>query len=67
MAADVIMVLNAETGHTSPRDKLPSIAVRKKSGTGSYFEVTDYISFVREVMKGMKTMGNWDSYLSYEK
>lgn len=42
-----MMVLNVETDHTSPGDKLHSIAVREKSGTGSYFEVTDYISFVR--------------------
>lgn len=62
-----LMVLNVETGHTSPSDYLHAVAVRNKAGTDSYFEATDYISYAKEVMKDMKTLGNWDSYLSYDK
>ena len=62
-----LMVLNAETGHTSPSDYLHSVAMRDKSGTGSYFEAADYIAYAKEVMNGMKTLGSWDIYLSYDK
>lgn len=62
-----LMVLNVETGHTSPKDYLHAVAVRDKAGTGSYFEKTDYLAYARAVMQDQKTMGNWDSYLSYDK
>lgn len=62
-----LMVLNVETGHTSPSDTLHAVAVRDKSGTDSYFDATNYMAFAKEVMNDMKTMGSWDSYLSYDK
>ena len=62
-----MMVLNVETGHTSPGDYLHSVAMRDKSGTGSYFEAADYIAYAKEVMSDMKTLGRWDLYLSYDK
>lgn len=62
-----MMVLNAETGHTSPGDYLHAVATRDKSGTGSYFEMADYISYAKEVMSDMKSIGNWKTYLSYDK
>ena len=62
-----LMVLNVETGHTSPTDTLHAIATRDKSGIDSYFEETDYIQYAKEVMEDMKTMGSWDTYLSYDK
>lgn len=62
-----MMVLNIETGHTSPGDYLHSVAMRDKSGTNSCFEAADYIAYAREVMKDMKTMGRWDLYLSYDR
>ena len=62
-----MMVLNAETGHTSPSDYLHSVAMRDKSGTGSYFEAANYIAYAKEVMSDMKTLGSWDLYLSYDK
>lgn len=61
------MVANLETGHTSPSDYLHAVAVRDKAGTGSYFEKTNYIAYAQAVMEDHKTMGNWDSYLSYDK
>ena len=62
-----MMVLNVETGHTSPSDYLHSVAMRDKSGTGSYFESTDYIAHAKKVMSDMKTLGSWDRYLSYDR
>lgn len=62
-----LMVLNIETGHTSPSDYLHAVAVRDKSGTGSYFESANYISYMQAVMKDMKTLGQWDAYLAYDK
>jgi hypothetical protein len=62
-----LMVLNLETGHTSPSDYLHAVAVRDKAGTGSYFEKADYLAYAQAAMKDQKTMGNWASYLSYDK
>lgn len=62
-----LMVLNLETGQTSPSDYLHAVAVRDKSGTSSYFEKTNYIAYAQAVMAEQKTMGNWASYLSYDK
>lgn len=62
-----LMVLNIETGHTSPSDRLHAVMARDKAGTDSYFEMADYLSYIKEVMEDMKTLGNWDSYLSYDK
>lgn len=62
-----LMVLNIETGHTSPSDYLHAVAVRDKAGIDSYFEPANYISYMRAVMKDMKTLGQWASYLAYDK
>lgn len=62
-----LMVLNVETVHTSPSDYLHAVAVRDKAGTDSYFDKANYIDYAKEVMNEMKTMGSWDSYLSYDK
>lgn len=62
-----LMVLNLETGHTSPKDYLHAVAVRDKAGVDSYFAKTNYIAYAQEVMKDHKTMGNWTSYLFYDK
>lgn len=59
-----MMVLNVETGHTSPGDYLHITDMRNKSGTSSYFETADYIACIKEVMGDMKTLGSWDLYLS---
>ena len=47
-----LMVLNIETGRTSPSDYLHAVAVRDKAGTDSYFEPADYITYIKAVMKG---------------
>lgn len=62
-----LMVLNVETGHTSPSDYLRSVAVRAKADADSYFEKADYIAYAQEVMNDYKTLGNWDSYLAMNK
>ena len=62
-----LMVLNVETGHTSPSDYLRAVAVRANANADSYFEKSDYIAYAQEVMEDYKTLGNWDSYLSMDK
>lgn len=62
-----LMVLNVETGHTSPSDYLHAVAVRDKSGVDSYFEQADFIAYARQVMADYKTLGSWDSYLAVDK
>ncbi len=62
-----LMVLNVETGHTSPSDYLHAVAIRDKAGVDSYFAQTDYIAYAREVMADYKTLGSWDSYLAVDK
>ena len=59
-----LMVLNVETGHTSPGDYLHAVAARDKAGARSYFERMDYLSIAKQVMEDMKTIGSWDNYLS---
>ncbi|MBD5096329.1 MAG: hypothetical protein HDT40_04840 [Lachnospiraceae bacterium] len=59
-----LMVLNVETGHTSPKDVIHAVAARDKANIKSYFDKKDYISYANEVMKDYKTLGNWGSYLS---
>ena len=62
-----LMVLNVETGHTSPSDYLHAVAVRDKAGTDSFSESTNYIAYMEAVMKDMKMLGQWNTYLSYDK
>ena len=62
-----LMVLNVETGHTSPSDYLRAVAVRANANADSYFEKSDYIAYAQEVMEDYKTLGNWDSYLAMDK
>ena len=62
-----LMVLNVETGHTSPSDYLRAAAVRANADADSYFEKADYIAYAQEVMEDYKTLGNWDSYLAMDK
>ena len=62
-----LMVLNVETGHTSPSDYLRAVAVRTNADADSYFEKADYIAYAQEVMEDYKTLGNWDSYLAMDK
>lgn len=62
-----MMVLNLETGHTSPKDYLHMAAVRAEAGTGSYFEKADYLACARKVRNDMQMLGDWTSYLPYDK
>ena len=38
-----------------------------KAGTDSFSESTNYIAYMEAVMKDMKMLGQWDSYLAYDK
>lgn len=60
-----LMVLNVETGHTSPDDYLHAVVTRDKAGADSYFDQMDYLSCAKGVMEDMKTIGSWDTYLSF--
>lgn len=62
-----LMVMNVETGHTSPSDYLHAVAVRANADADSYFEKADYISYAQKVMEDYKTLGNWDSYLAMDR
>ena len=62
-----LMVLNVETGNTSPSDYLRAVAFRATADADSYFEKADYISYAQEVMEDYKTLGNWDFYLAMDK
>ncbi len=62
-----LMVLNIETGHTSPSDYLHAVATRDKAGIGSFFDKEDYIAAAGAVMHDHKVMGNWKDYLAYDK
>lgn len=62
-----LMVLNVETGHTSPSDFLHAAALRSKANVNSYFEEADWISNAQALMKDWQTVGSWDSYLAMSK
>ena len=62
-----LMVLNVETGHTSPSDYLRAAAVRANAGASSYREQVDYMVSAKEVMEDYRTVGSWDSYLVMDK
>ncbi len=59
-----LMVLNVETGHTSPSDYMHAVMARDKAGAGSYFDKMNYLAYAREIMNEKKMTGSWDSYLS---
>ncbi len=61
-----LMVLNLETGHTSPGDYLRAVAVRDQADIQSYFASKDFLSYINAVMSDHKRMGSWDSYLAYD-
>ncbi len=62
-----LMVLNVETGNTSPSDYLRAVAVRANAGASSYFEQVDCMGSAKEVMEDYRTVGSWDSYLAMDK
>ncbi len=59
-----MMVLNLETGHTSPEDYIHSVALQDKAGVNSFMEQKNYIGFMLELADDYKTLGSWDSYFS---
>ncbi len=62
-----MMVLNMETGRTSPDDYLRAVITRDKAGVKSLAEKTDYIACARAVMNDYKALGNWNLYLAMDK
>ncbi len=62
-----LMVLNLETGGNTPENYLHAVMMRDKAGTSSYFEQADYMSSGKAVLSDFRTLGAWDSYLSFDK
>ena len=72
-----MMVLNLETGNTSPADKarvdalFDSIVEKGKeddeSAVTKYLDKADYSTAMKDVLDEYKKSGNWDSYLSMDK
>ena len=62
-----LLALNAHTGNKSDSNFLSMAIMKDKSGTASYHETADYMAMAHELMNDMKTLGNWDGYLRYDK
>ena len=62
-----LMVLNLEIGYTSFKDYLNAVVVQEKSGVATYFEETNFLIAINEVMKDQKTWENWSAYVAYDK
>ncbi len=62
-----MLALNAHTGNTSDSNFLSMAIMKDKAGTASYHEKADYLSAAYALMDDMKTLGNWDGYLRYDK
>ena len=72
-----MMVLNLETGNTSPADKarvdalFDSIVEKGKeddeAAVTKYLDKADYSTAMKDVLDEYKKSGNWDSYLSMDK
>ena len=62
-----LMVLNVETGHTSPSDYMHAVVTRGKADINSFFEKTNWVFYAQALMKDYQTLRSWDSYLSMSK
>lgn len=72
-----MMVLNLETGNTSPADKarvdalFDNIVEKGKeddeAAVTKYLDKADYSTAMKDVLDEYKKSGNWDSYLSMDK
>ena len=62
-----LLALNAHTGNKSDKNFLSMAIMKDKAGTASYYEKADYLSAAYALMNDMKTLGNWDGYLRYDK
>ena len=72
-----MMVLNLETGNTSPLDKtrvdalfnniLDKAKNDEELDVSNYLDKADYSAAMKDVLDEYKKCGNWDSYLSMDK
>ncbi len=62
-----ILALNEHTGNKSDSNFLTMSILKDKANGSSYHEKADYMSMAYELLKDMKTLGNWDGYLRYDK
>ena len=62
-----MLALNAHTGNKSDSNFLSMAIMNDKAGVVSYNEKADYLSAAYALMNDMKTLGNWDGYLRYDK
>jgi len=62
-----LLALNAHTGNRSDSNFMTMSILKYNMGGTSYHEKTDYMTMAHELMNDMKTLGNWDGYLRYNK
>ncbi len=62
-----LMVSNVEAGNTSDKSFLQMGVIRDKASCSSYFDKANYLFSIYELLKEQEQLGNWDSYLLYEK
>lgn len=62
-----MLALNLHTGNKSDADFLRMSVLKDKAGNASYHEKADYMAMAQELMNDMKTLGNWEGYLRYDK
>lgn len=59
------MILNIESGHTSPKDYMRAVVARDNAGAKSSFEKANYMYYAKMAMNQQKQRGDYASYLAY--
>lgn len=62
-----ILALGIHTGKKSDSLFFSMSILKDKAANSSYSEKADYMSMLSELRSDMKTLGNWDGYLRYDK
>lgn len=62
-----MLALGIHTGKKSDSLFFSMSILKDKAANASYSEKADYMSMLSELRSDMKTLGNWDGYLRYDK
>lgn len=62
-----MLVLGIHTGKKSDSLFFSMSILKDKAASASYSDKADYMSMLSELRSDMKTLGNWDGYLRYDK
>lgn len=62
-----MLALGIHTGKKSDSLFFSMSVLKDKATSASYSEKADYMSMLSELRSDMKTLGNWDGYLRYDK